>query len=179
MKALRQYDDTRPRVIRRVLFALLILLAALLQNTASGIESSLSVKPLLVLPAAVAISMFEREVAAALFGALGGAILDVSSANDGFNTLVLIVLCAACSLLISHLMRNNFITGTVLCAASLLLYGLAYIIVFNFAEGVFPLKAFFTVYIPVFAASLVAFPVLYYIVKAVYGRFNTAEGLRD
>lgn len=163
-----RYDNKKPLIIRRVLFSAFIALAALFQSTASVTVGSFSCRALLVIPLVVAIAMFEREIAAALFGALGGVILDIASAKDGFNTLILIIICAVCSLLISHLMRNNFVTGTVLCAASLAVYTVAYIIAFDFSEGVFPLNALFMFYIPSFAASLVSFFVMYFSVRAVY-----------
>ncbi len=167
-----QYDNKKPLIIRRTVFALLIALAALLQNTVSAAVGSFSVRVLLVIPLVVAISMFEREIASALFGALGGVLLDIASAKDGFNTLVLVIICAVCSLLISHLMRNNLVTGTVLCAAALAVYTLLYITVFNLFEGVFPLRAFFMFYLPTAASSLVSFFVIYYIVRALYKKLK-------
>ena len=63
------------------------------------------------------------------WGALAGALWDVSSGVDGFNTLVLMILCAVSSLLISHLMRNNLITALVLGAGSITAYEIIYIAV--------------------------------------------------
>ena len=166
-----QYDDSRKKTARRIIFALVTVFTVLLQNSASAVLGSFSVRPLAVIPLVICIAMFEREIAAALFGAFAGVLLDVSSAKDGFNTLLLIILCAVCSVLISHLMRNNLSTGMVLCAASLLVYQIIYTLVFVGAGGVVGIRAAALFYIPSFAASLPAIPIFYYLVKAVFKRF--------
>lgn len=166
-----QYDDSKKKTARRAIFALLTVAAVLLQNSAGAVLGGFSVRPLAAIPLVICIAMFEREVAAALFGAFAGVLLDVSAAKDGFNTLLLIVLCAVCSLLISHLMRNNFITGMVLCSASLIVYQIIYSIAFIGVEGVAGIRAAALFYVPSFAASLPAIPIFYYLVKAISKRF--------
>ena len=63
------YDDSRKKTARRIIFALVTVFTVLLQNSASAVLGSFSVRPLAVIPLVICIAMFEREIAAALFRA--------------------------------------------------------------------------------------------------------------
>ena len=86
-------------------YVLLIIIAYVLQTTTS-LFVIFGVKPLLLVPLAVCIAMFEGEMAGALIGAFGGLLCDLSSALIyGFNGLLFLILCTAAGLLVFHLMR--------------------------------------------------------------------------
>ncbi len=118
--------------------------------------------------------MFEREVPAAIFGALAGALWDVSSGVDGFNTIILMLLCAVCSLLISHLMRNNLVTALVLGAGSVVAYEIVYVAVRFWGAGS-PIRQIFTFYMPSLIITVILVPVCYYIIKNIYHHYRIAE----
>ncbi len=170
-----QYDERKPKIIRRALFSVVIILSVVLQNLPFGL-SDFSVRAFLVIPAVVCISVFEREIPSALFGFFAGVLLDITSVKDGFNALVLTVICACCSILISHFMRNNIVTSFVLCAASLFVYEFLYCIVFYVFGGVgFPLKAVFGFFVPSFILSVIVTPLLYYPVKSIDKAFKFSD----
>lgn len=169
-----RYDDKKPKIIRRVMFALIIIITVLLQNNAFKILLSFKVSALPVLPLVICISMFERETVASLFGVLAGVIADISSGVDGFNAFVLVVICACASLLISHFMRNNIVTAIVLSAAGTFIYQLIYIIVFIFAAGGgVSINAFVFYYLPSYAVTLLFIPVFYFLIKTIFEHFKT------
>lgn len=170
-----QYDERKPRFFRRFLFCVVIAVCALIQNLPAE-ASPFSVRALLVIPATVCISVFEREIPSALFGFFGGMLLDISSSKDGFNTLVLTVLCAAVSLLVSHFMRNNIVTAAVMCGSSVIVYQLIYIIVFYIFGGAgFPVKAILSFCFPCFALTFLFIPILYFIIMSIGKKFETAD----
>ena len=107
------YGDNKPKYIRWAIFCALLVFSVLLQNSVGGLLDFFGIRVFLCIPFCVAIAMFEREVPAAVFGAFAGALWDVSSGVDGFNTIILMAICAVSSLLISHLMQNNIITALV------------------------------------------------------------------
>jgi len=168
------YGDNKPKYIRWAIFGALLAISVLLQNSVGGLLEFFGARVLICVPFCVAIAMFEREVPAAIFGALAGALWDVSSGVDGFNTIVLMSLCAVCSLLISHLMQNNLITALVLGAGSVTAYEIIYIAVRFWGAGN-PLRQIFTFYLPSLIITVVFVPVCYFIVKAIYNSYKIAE----
>lgn len=168
------YGDNKPKYIRWAIFAALLTVSVLLQNSVGGLLEVFGARVFLCIPFCVAISMFEREVPAAIFGALSGALWDVSSGVDGFNTIVLMALCAVCSLLISHLMRNNLVTSLVLGAGSITAYEIIYIAVRFWGAGS-PIRQIFTFYLPSLIITVVFVPVCYFLVKAIYNIYKIAE----
>lgn len=169
-----RYDDRKPKIIRRVMFAVIIVFTVLLQNNAFKIIYSFKVSALPFLPLVICISMFERETVSALFGALTGVIADISSGIDGFNAVVLVFICAGASLLISHFMRNNIVTAIVLSAGGTFIYQLVYNAVFVLASGGgISINAFIYSGLPSFAVTLLFIPVFYFTVKLIFEHFKT------
>lgn len=168
------YGDNKPQFIRWAIFAGLVAVSALLQNSVGGLLEFFGARVFLCIPFCIAIAMFEREVPAALFGALAGALWDISSGVDGFNTIILMLLCAISSLLISHIMRNNLITALVLGVGSVAAYEIIYIVVRFWGAGS-PLRQIFTFYLPSLIITVAFVPVCYFIVKAIYKSYKIAE----
>lgn len=168
------YGDNKPKYIRWVIWGALMVISVLLQNSVGGLLEFFEARVFICVPVCVAIAMFEREVPAAIFGAFAGALWDVSSGVDGFNTIILMALSAVCSLLISHLMRNNLITALVLGAGSVTVYEIIYIAVRFWGAGS-PVRQIFTFYLPSLLITVVVVPVCYFIVKAIYNSYKIAE----
>lgn len=169
-----RYGDNKPRVIRRIIFAVLIAVAVILQNSAGGLLEFFGARVFLVIPVCVCVSMFEREVAAAIFGAFAGVLWDISSVADGFNSFVLMILCAVCSLLISRLMRNNALTSLVLGAAGVAVYEIAYLFVRLFSAGT-SISQLLGFYLPSFVITALVTPICYFVIKEIYNRHKTVE----
>lgn len=168
------YGDNKPKYTRWTVFAVLIIITVLLQNSTGGLTEIFGARIFLSIPLCVAIAMFEREVPAAVFGAFAGVLWDVSSSADGFNTMVLMLSCAVCSLLISHLMRNNAVTNTVLGAGSIIAYETVYIAVRFWGSGN-PVRYIFTFYLPSLLITLPFVPICYALVKSIYNNYRNAE----
>lgn len=168
------YGNNKPKYIRWAIFGALLTFSVLAQNSAGGLLDFFGVRVFLCIPFLIAVAMFEREVPAALFGAFAGALWDVSSGVDGFNTLVLMLLCAVSSLLISHLMRNNLVTAMVLGAGSITAYETIYIAVRFWGAGS-PLRQIFTFYLPSLVLTVAFVPVCYFAVKFIYDSNKVAE----
>lgn len=168
------YGDNKPKYIRWAIFSVLLVVSVLLQNSVGGLSEIFSARVFLCIPFLIAIAMFEREVPAAIFGALAGALWDVSSGVDGFNTIVLMSLGAVCSLLISHLMRNNLVTALVLGAGSIAVYEIIYVAVRFWGAGS-PVRQIFTFYLPSLIITVLFVPICYFIVKSIYNSYKIAE----
>lgn len=136
----------------------------------------LGIRAFLLLPAVVCIAMFEREVAASLFGVFAGVLWDINVVNDGFNCIVLFLICAVCSLLISHFMRNNVITATVMGVGAVTVYIVIYVL-FNyvFASVLPSTKQIFTFFLPSGLFTLVFVPLCYFLVSHIYEAHKTSD----
>ena len=95
----------------------------------------------------------------------------VSPMGDGFNALFLMLVGAACGILINTLMRNNLFTALLLGGCAHLLYVCLYTVLFVVAEGVGSAGWLFVrFYLPSVLYSLVFLPVFYLLVRAVMRR---------
>ena len=167
------YGDNKPKYIRWAIFALIIGGACILQNSSGGLLEIFGARVFLVIPVCISVAMFEREIPSALLGALAGVLWDISSGADGYNALLITLLCATASLLISHLMRNNIVTALVLGGGATLIYELVYIIRLSFSGN--PMYRAITFYLPSLILTVVFVPICYYIVKTVYSSFNKVK----
>ncbi|MBQ6837566.1 MAG: rod shape-determining protein MreD [Clostridia bacterium] len=167
------YGDNRPKYIRWAIFTLLVVGACVLQNASGSLLEIFGARVFLLIPVCVSVAMFEREVPSAIIGAFAGVMWDISSGADGYNALVIMLLCAGVSLLISHLMRNNIVTALVLGAGATFVYEFIYIIRIAFAGN--PIYSIFTFYLPSFVLTVAFMPVCYYIIKTVYRSFKVTE----
>ncbi len=168
-----RYGDNKPKYIRWAIFAIIIIISAVLQNSSGGLIEIFGARMFVLLPVCVSIAMFEREVPAAIFGAFAGALWDVSSGADGYNTLILMLLSATVSLLISHLMRNNIVTSLVLGVGATLIYEIIYIVRIAFAGN--PIYRILTFYLPSLVLTVVLVPLCYHIIKKVYSNLRVSE----
>lgn len=170
------YDDNRPRIKRRVIFAAAIIICAIIQNTGKLANGAFDSHAFLLLPLVVSISMFEREIASALFGAFAGLLWDLSAGADGFNTLVIMLICAVCSILINRLMQNNIVTALVLSVSSIAVYMFLYIVICIVLDGGgYPLSQVVRFYLPSFIFTSVFIPAFYGVVKVIFQDNKTVE----
>lgn len=171
-----RYDNNKPKYIRYIIYVALIVFSSILQNSPGGIPEIFGARAFLLLSVCVSIAMFEREIAAAIFGVVSGVLWDISSGNDGFNALVLLLICATCSLLISHFMRNNVLTALVLGSGSVVIYNILYVVINLVAEGAGPsIKQLFIFYLPSSIYTLAFVPVSYFLTSWIYSSYKTAD----
>ena len=168
---------TRILLLRRAIFALLILGAHLLQNTPGAFRSVCGVRAFFLLSLTVCLGLFEREVAGALFGAFAGILWDsVSPLGDGFHALLFMLIGAACGILINTIMRNNLITAMLLSVLAHVLYVSLYVIFFVVAEGVDSAGWLYVrYYLPAVVFSVLFTPLFYLLVRTVMRRTRLPE----
>ena len=110
--------------IKWIVYIVLLLLAFVLQTSVS-VWSIAGIRPILIVPFVVALSMQEREVFALVFGLLGGFLWDYSSGTiAGFHAMVLMICCVVISLAVTYYMGNHFLIALMFCAGTMILQGL-------------------------------------------------------
>jgi rod shape-determining protein MreD len=134
-------------------------------------------QPLLIIPLAIAVAMFEREVGSALFGAFCGFMIDTACGNlFGMSSVWLMPLALAASLLVMNLIRQNIINHLWLVTISC--------IIMAFMEYFFKhliwdqpnSEVVLILYIiPSYFSAIVLSPAVYFLVKATSERFREKE----
>ena len=170
-------ERTKRLVVRRALFALFVLFFYLLQSTPGVFPAVFGVRALFLTSLTVCIALFDREISGALFGAAAGVLWDcVSPLGDGFHALFLLLIGAACGILINTIMRNNLFTALLLSACAHLLYAGLYTLFFVVAENVEGAGyLFLRFYLPAAALSVLFTPLFYLLVRAVVRRTRVEE----
>lgn len=107
-------------VLKFLLYALLAVALAVLQNT-PGLFVILGTKPMLVAAFAVAVAMFEGELAGAFAGAFGGMLCDLFSYyRSGYYALMFFLCCLAVGLLVQGFMRPVVVNCVLFTFAAML-----------------------------------------------------------
>lgn len=170
------YDNNKPKIKRRIIFMILIIVTAVIQNTGARVSAAFDAHAFLLIPLLITISMFEREIVSALLGAFAGLLWDLSAGVDGYNVLVFMLLCAACSILINRLMQNNIITAVVLGLSAVAIYITLYITIYIVLDGGgYPLSQVLRFYVPSFIFTSLFIPIYFFLVKIVFEANRTVE----
>lgn len=167
--------QTKTKTKRYLLYALIVFLAHLLQNTLSIFPEIAGVQPVLLISVAVCIAMFEGELVGAAAGFVAGALWDtVTVTADGYNALYLTLACAICGVLLRIFMRNNIVTYVIMNSAITIIYFISYVLFFVAARGIDgSMQILLRYYVPMGIYSLVLTPLWYMLIRAVYRKFST------
>jgi rod shape-determining protein MreD len=166
--------QTKIKTKRYLMYALILFLAHIFQNIVPVFPEPASVKPVLLIPVAVCIAMFEGELVGAVAGVLAGVLWDtVTVTADGYNALYLMIACAVCGVLLRVFMRNNIITYFIMNSTIMFIYFVSYVLFFITARGIDGGGAiFFRYYLPMGVYSFILTPLWYYLIRTIYRKFS-------
>ena len=164
------------RLIRYLAYTLELLVLFMVQETPGLLPAVAGVRPVLLLPAAVAIAMFEEEVPALAFGIVAGLLCDFGFSRVlGFHALVLGALCFFVSLLVRTRMQANLVTAALNGAWALALtLGVQWLFFYYFRYSQ-PGFAFRSHYLPKYLYTLLFIPLLYLLNRGLSGALDPAE----
>ena len=160
-------------ILRKVSLALIILLISVLQNTDGYFPQIFGIRALLLIPAVVCVSMYERDMWGLGYGILAGALWDVFASGASFNALFLMTAGFLCGTLINTILRNNVVTASILTFILSAIYNIFYWL-FNFVFAGLDSSAFMLIryYLPSIAYTTVLVPIIFIIVRAVEKKFS-------
>lgn len=126
-------------------------------------------KPLLLIPAALCISVNSSQIPAAVTGAACGFLIDISCGKlVGYNAVILSVFCILVSLLFELYLKNRFITIMLASAASSWIIGwLDYKFYYEIWKYENVEKIFYSITVPVWAYTVVSTIFIYLIIKFI------------
>ncbi len=163
--------------IRYLAYTIEILVFFMVQETPGLMPSVFGARPVLLMPVALSIALFESEKAAMSFGLLCGLLIDFGmSAVLGFHGLLLAVICFTLGVLAANLIRTNFLTAmlvaVVACGSVLLLQWLFFYVLYSFDSPIYALTEH---YLPRFGYTVAFMPIAYYFNRALSIQIRAKE----
>ena len=165
------------RAIRWLAYTIEILVFFTLQETPGLIPEIGGARPIVVIPAVLAVAMFESEIPAVFFGLFGGLLVDFGFGGMlGFHGLLLAAVCYGVSLIAANLVRTNFLTAMlvsiVVTAAVTLLDWACFYVMYGYGEVLYALTAH---YLPIFIYTAALMPITYYFNRALASQIRSKE----
>lgn len=161
-------------VVRRLIFALLLVLTFSFQNTGGLFPAPFGVRAMLLIPMTICISMFEREFAGIFYGLAAGAMLDAFSAQSMIlNSLFFTIIGFVAGSLITYLMRNNLLCATIFISVSSFVYTALIFFMYHAFDGTAsPVYLYFRYFFTSAIYTILLTPVYYLIVRAISKKFK-------
>lgn len=133
--------------------------------------------PLLIIPLATAVAMREGELAAGIFGAVCGLMVDMASgAILGFSSLWLLVCCPVISLLSYYYVKVNFISHFVLNLAVSVVMGLLdFLFLHSVWEGSESSISFLNMVLPAYLGAIVGAIPVYFLIALISKKLRPKE----
>lgn len=161
--------ESKNKIIRRVIFAVLVIITYFFQNTGGLFPAPAGIHALLLIPLTVCISMFEREFAGLFFGLLSGAMLDAFSSDSVcFSSVCFTIIGFASGALITYLMRNNLVCASILTAVFTFGYNTLYFLIYcAFGGEAHPVSVYFRYFFLSVIYTCIFTPLYYFIIKEI------------
>jgi hypothetical protein len=137
-------------------------------------------QPILIIPLAIAVSMRENELNSSIFGAVCGLVIDTAAGKlFGFSGVWLLPGCLVASLLVSHLIKVNFLNflwlNALMCVFMAVTDYFFRYILFNAENAHIVLTRFI---IPEHVSAVVLSPLIYFGVKTLSLKLAPRERIR-
>lgn len=163
--------------IRYFAYLIEILVFSMVQETPGLLPELFGARPVLLIPIALCIALFESEKAAMSFGLLCGLFTDFSMGGVlGFHALLLTVICYTLGILAANLIRTNFLTALLVaisaCGVIFLLQWVFFFLLFGYEDPVYALTAH---YLPRFCYTVAFMPIAYYFNRALSVQIRAKE----
>jgi rod shape-determining protein MreD len=158
---------------KHVVYGVLLLLFYILQATPRVFEIA-DVKPVLVLPFAIAIAMHEGEFAGGIYGAFAGLLCDMGGfALFGFNGFIFCFAAIAAGLLIIYMMQCNVGGCMLFVFAAIMIRGsIGYMFAYAIWEYENAWRIFMTQTLPTAVYTTAVTIPIYYILRAIFLKFE-------
>lgn len=166
------------RIFKWIIYSIYLVISYVLMMS-PDIFSIAGIKPLLIVPLVVCVSIFEGELAGGVFGIFSGLVwgCNTPSLFTGYYSLILFVCCVVCGLLVKFFLKIKHINALLLCAFTLLIY-LSTSFFFRYGMWNYSglLRIFTRNYIPTFFYTLLVTPIYFILIKWTHGIIRPSDG---
>lgn len=173
--------SAKRRALKYAVFALFVLISALIQNTPSLSIEIGGARCFLILPVCIILGMGENEAFAAVLGLFGGMLWDMSSAvHMGFNAIFLCVVCFFSSAFVSTVLRNTFFVNMIFTVVAAFLYALLYWLLFIILKGMDGAQmTLFSFYLPSALYTALLSAAVWFVAKPIKRALNRKSGQNE
>ncbi len=164
-------SEKRYRAAKWLIYTLLLLMCTVIMR--SGVFGNW--QPVLLIPLAVAVSMYEDELSSCIFALFCGYMTDIGFGFlFGFSAVWLMAVCVLSSLLVRNLIRVNLINFCIISAAAVMLeFSMDYffnVFLWNIPKGEIILMRSI---LPTAIATMIVSPALYFLTRLVVRRLGS------
>lgn len=165
----------KQKSLKYILYCLLILSAALIQNVNGLFPQIFGARCFLLLPVTIILVVGEEEKNAGLIGLFAGLIWDMtSSVHMGFNSIFLMFACFFAAASITYITRDIFITNILFAISVTLVYCLLYWLLFIVIRGVDNAgNLLLSFYLPCALYTSAISPIIWLILKPIKKKFTS------
>ena len=154
---------SRHQFLRWMTYIIELVLLYIIQCTPGLIPAVYGARPVLLIPAAVTIAMFEGDIGGMIAGILSGLLIDLGGGSVlGVHAILLGILCYFIGLATMDLIKTNFFTALLFGAVSILLVCLiqwaVFYVLWNYGENAYALTRH---YLPKAAYTFCIVPLVY------------------
>lgn len=166
----KRKKEKRNTVLRWIIY-MLILVASYVYMTTATLQFRI---PLLVIPTAICVAMFEEPFDSAVCGCVAGLLLDTAQGTlIGLSGIILLWCCLMTSLLFHFFMRRHIINIIALNAAAVFVQGIIHYFFYYAIWGYDPsAKIFLREFLPVMLYTEIAVIPLFFVVKFLVKHFG-------
>lgn len=167
--------NRKRQTIKYLCYAVIILLADLLQNTPGLFPEIFGARCFLLIPVTIFLAGSEDFFAGTLLGLFGGLLWDLNaSVHIGFNCVFLALFCFICSALITYIARDIFITNFIVSTISSVIYAVVYWLAFIVIKGVDGgYETLYSFYIPCIFYTVAVSILIWIVLKPIKKKLNT------
>ncbi|MGP1361533.1 MAG: hypothetical protein ACTTK5_03800 [Candidatus Fimenecus sp.] len=156
------------RFFKYSFFTVFIILLAAIQNVWGLFPTVLGARACLLLPFVISISIFEKELSSAVFGAFAGMLWDLGGNLKGYNVFILFLTAVFFSVMIRTVFRRNLKTALMFSFIGCIAYFLFYTIFKENAQ----FWLFFRYHLISAAYSAVFILLFYFLIQHIENRFK-------
>lgn len=128
--------ESNLKILRYISYAAEILLFYVISGIPGFLPQIFGIKPVLLLPVAVTIAVFEKEIPAMFWGLFCGALCDVSIGDRiGFYTIALTILCFFFGYCTRNFFVTNFANAMAIGSATITILLCLYFLFFKASSG--------------------------------------------
>lgn len=165
------------RILRYFIYGLELLVLFVLQQTPGLFPEIYGTRPVLLIPAAITIALFEREIPAMAYGVAAGLLLDFGFGGAlGIHALLLALICFFVSLLTKTVLQMHFVTALITAVWTVALMVFAgWLLQYVLPGYTHPGYALLHCYLPKYLYTLLLFPLIFLINRGVSGLLKAQE----
>ena len=160
-------------LVKWILYSVILFVFTVIQTT-PGLLQINGVKPVLILPLAVFVAVFEGETGGFCFAVAAGIVWDsVSDKPLGFSAILLAVCCVIIALLVIFFVKASILNCCILCLAAVCVYCFFDFLFFYAIWGAGGLMSvLLTHFLPMIIYTTVISPLVFLLVRVIASKYN-------